>query len=341
MRHEPANIGIAIINTDISQLNKDRQALSKLGYATIHPFSGFEDARPHLPSASIQLVLVGDKTGGASGIECLRAIKRHAELKAKAVVMISSDGRRERVLNAVSAGCCGYVLRPYVLETFAKHVKAAWESSRPDEECLAQVEKGANLAWAGNFGEAVQELSAVVSRDNDALEWFNKGLEHLRLQEFGQAIQCFNTTLAVNTLFAQAYRGLAHAHKGLGDMEKHLEYLNKSAEILAMQDKLQELRELYVEILSHDPEAVNPYNTLGVRLRRSGDLSGALHAYSRALSLTPTDENLHYNIAKAYLHASRQDQAEHHLKQALEIKPDFHEAAQMLNRLEGLGPDAD
>jgi tetratricopeptide (TPR) repeat protein len=341
MRHEPANIGIALINADSILLNKDRQALARLGYATIHSFSGFDDARPILPDSSIHLILVGDKVGDSSGIMCLRAIKGHVQLKGKGVVMISSDSRRERVLEAVSSGCCGYVLRPYVLETFAKHVKAAWESSRPDEDLLARVAKGTDLVSTGHFGEAVQELSPVVSKDNDALEWFNKGLEHLRRQEFGQAIQCFNMTLAVNTLFAEAYRGLAYAHKGLGDMEKHLEYLKKSAEILALQDKLQDLKELYVEILSHDPGAVNPYNTLGVRLRRSGDLSGALHAYTRALSLTPSDENLHYNIAKAYMHASRQDQAEHHLKQALEIKPDFMEAAEMLTRLEESGQKND
>jgi len=320
-------------------LAKDRQTLAKLGYAAIHSFSGFDAARPYLPEASIQLILVGDKTGDLSGWDCLRTIKRDPDLKDKAVVVVSSDSRKERVLEAVSAGCGGYVLRPYILETFAKHVKAAWESSRPDEANLARVEKGARLVWTGHFGEAVQEFSAVVSQDNNSLEWFNKGLEHLRRQEFGQAIQCFNKALAVNTLFAEAYRGLAYAHKGLGDMEKHLEYLNKSAEILAMQDKLQDLRELYVEILKHDPSAVNPYNTLGVRLRRSGDLSGALHAYTRALSLTPADENLHYNIAKAYMHACKQEQAEHHLKQALEIKPDFLEAAEMLARLEGAGPE--
>lgn len=333
MRYEPAKIGVALINSDIVQLNKDRQTLSRLGFTNIQNFSTLGEARPFLPEASIQLVLVGDKTLDSGGTQCLRAIKRDQELSGKAVVMISSDSRRERVLTAISAGCGGYVLRPYIQDTFAKHIKSAWESSRPDEESQARLDKGMQLAWTGHHGEAVQELTQAVSQENSALEWFNKGLEHLRRQEFGQAIQCFNKSLAMNTLFAEAYRGLAHAYKGLGDMERHMEHLKKAADILAMQDKLQELKELYVEILGHDPEAVNPYNTLGVRLRRSGDLSGALHAYTRALSLTPSDENLHYNIAKAYVHAARKDKAADHLRQALAIKPDFAEAEQMLAEL--------
>jgi tetratricopeptide (TPR) repeat protein len=338
MKFDPASLTVAVINSDASQQNKDRQALVKLGFGGVHAFAGLSEARAFMEDISVQLILVGDKVGDKAGqitgVECLKTLKRQENLKQAAMVMVSSESRRERVLGAISAGCGGYVLRPYIQATFAKHLKAAWESSRPDEKSMEQVQKGLTLALTGQFREAVRELSAVTQEENDALKWFNMGLEHLRKQEFGQAISCFNKALAVNALFAEAYRGLAYAHQGLGEMEKHLEFLKKSAEILAMQDKLQELKELYVEILSHDPEAVNPYNTLGVRLRRSGDLSGALHAYTRALDLTPTDENLHYNIAKAYMHAARKDKAADHLRQALAIKPDFAEAAEMLASLE-------
>jgi tetratricopeptide (TPR) repeat protein len=334
MDFDPAKIGVAVINSEASQHGKDRNALSKLGFENIHVFPAFGEARRHLPEASVQLILVGDRAGELSGAECLRLIKHDSEIKHKAVVMISSEGRKERVLGAVSAGCGGYVLRPYILDTFAKHLKAAWESSRPDEQSQAQVEKGMGLVGLGHFSEAIVELHSVTEKENDSLEWFNKGLDHLRRQEYGQAILCFNKTLAVNAMYAEAFKGLAYAHKGLGDMIKYMEYLNKSAEILAMQDKLQELRELYVEILNHDPEAANPYNTLGVRLRRSGDLHGALHAYTRALDLTPTDENLHYNIAKAYFHAGKPGIAADHLRQALGIRPDFTEAQDMLVSLE-------
>jgi tetratricopeptide (TPR) repeat protein len=333
MRYDPARIGVALINSDPKQLAKDRQFLAKLGFTGLHQHAGFGEARPFLPAESIQLILTGDKAGDIDGVDCIRIIKRDKELTGKAVVMVSADGHRDRVLAAISAGCGGYVLRPYAQDTFAKHLKNAWESSRPDEQAQAALESGKNHLWAGRFDEAVKELAQVALKDNDALMWFNKGLEHLRKQEFGPAIQAFNKALAQNTLFAEAYRGLAYAHKGLGDQEKHLEYLKKSADILAMQDKLDDLKELFVEILTHDPGAVNPYNTLGVRLRRSGDLSGALHAYNRALALTPEDENLHYNIAKAYLHAARPDTAQRHLERAVAINPGFLEAAEMLGSL--------
>jgi tetratricopeptide (TPR) repeat protein len=108
-----------------------------------------------------------------------------------------------------------------------------------------------------------------------------------------------------------------------------------------MQDKLQELKEVFGEILTDDPDAINPYNNLGVKLRRSGDYLGALHAYNQALVLTPTDENLHYNIAKAHIYAGDTQKALGHLREAVVIRGDFREASALIKKLEGAGGDAD
>jgi len=334
MQYQPASIGAALLSADSLHLVKDRQVLIRLGFKHVQQFSSLAEAEPFLKDSRVQLLLIDQKLADGTGLECLRKVKGNPELAGKAVVLVSGDGRREAVLDAVSAGCGGYVLRPYHLETFAKHLKAAWESSRVDEASQALLNEGSRMLWSGHFDEAVAEFQSVADKDNEALALFNQGLEHLRLQEFGQAIVVFNKTLAVNTMFADAYRGLAYAHRGLGQEALALEYLKKTADLLAIQDKLQELKSLYIEILKADPEAVNPYNSLGVRLRRAGDLSGALHAYTRALVLTPQDENLHYNIAKAYLHAGKPDTAISHLHQALAIRPGFEEAAELLRRLE-------
>lgn len=340
MVYNPATVGLALINSDAALVAKDRRTLSGMGYSSIRLFSSLVEARPHLGDEAVGLILLSDRTGALSGIECLRAIKRDKTLKHKAVVMLTAECRRERVLEAVSAGCGGYVLRPYTPQTCARHLRSAWESSHPDDERTRHMARAEELAASGDHAQAAAAYSSVTQTRNEAMDLFNQGLEHLRLQEFGLAIQAFNQALAINTMFAEAYKGLAHAHKGLGDQEKYLEHLNRCADILAIQDKLQELKELFAEILEQDPEAVNPYNSLGVRLRRSGDLSGALHAYTQALILTPSDENLHYNIAKAYVHASRREKAREHLRQALAIRPGFTEADQMLAELEQDGVEA-
>ena len=90
---------------------------------------------------------------------------------------------------------------------------------------------------------------------------------------------------------------------------------------------------MFVEILKTDPDAVNPYNSLGVQLRRKGDIFGALHAYGQALALTPDDEHLHFNISKANLFAGNKDKAVEHLLRSLEINPALAHARELLTKI--------
>ena len=64
-------------------------------------------------------------------------------------------------------------------------------------------------------------------------------------------------------------------------------------------------------------------------------LSYCLHRfYHRALSIDPNEENLLYNLARAYLGVKRQDEAVKVLEKALKIRPDFKEAHILLEKLQ-------
>lgn len=186
----------------------------------------------------------------------------------------------------------------------------------------------------GRFDEAIEEFAEIVEEENEAVILFNKGMDYLHRQKYGKAILSFNKAVAINSMYAEAYKGLALAHKGKGDETAYRTYLDKSAEILAMQDRLDDLKELFVDILKADPGAVNPYNTMGINLRRKGDYVGALHAYNQALELTPQDENLRYNIAKACIFAKDYEGAMEHLRNALSLRPAFEEARALLVKLQ-------
>ena len=63
----------------------------------------------------------------------------------------------------------------------------------------------------------------------------------------------------------------------------------------------------------------------------------AVDYYSRALDLSQGDENLHYNIARAYLAKNELELTVHHLKMALEMNPELDAAVQFHDWLKTKG----
>lgn len=70
-----------------------------------------------------------------------------------------------------------------------------------------------------------------------------------------------------------------------------------------------------------EPEHKHLFNEFGINLRKSGMLSQAVEYYQRALELSPNDENLHTNLARALLETKDIDGCLEHLFKALELAP--------------------
>jgi tetratricopeptide (TPR) repeat protein len=67
------------------------------------------------------------------------------------------------------------------------------------------------------------------------------------------------------------------------------------------------------------------YNTLGVQNRETKNFADAVKNYSKAMSVSPQDENLHYNVARAYFEEGKREKAEEFLGKALKLNPEFKE----------------
>lgn len=324
---------VAVLSSNLHNTSIDKKVLASMNFAKVRTYNSYKDSVEFLKSESVQIALVDSSLNDMDGLDCLRLLSSRYDIAVKALIMVTAECREDYVMDAVSAGCSGYVIRPYSPHTLEKHLRAAWKSRSTGEVEQKVLNRAQAALWRQDFDAAIGEFEEIVSDGNEALKFFNRGMDYLRKKSFGKAIIAFNRALALNDLYAEAYKGLAYAHKGKGNDTAYQEYLRKAADLFAMQDKLQELREVFVEILKDNPHAVNPYNTLGVKLRRTGDYLGALHAYSQALQITPNDENLLFNISKAYIYSGDNAKALIHLRKALTIRPDFREASELVNRL--------
>jgi len=319
----------AVVCASAEESRRDRASLSHLNYDRVACFESGREALEYLLYTPTDIILTSfalQDMSGTSLIKMLKGDKRTANIP---VVMVTRRNTKETVLRAISAGCAGYVLRPYSESVLQRHLNQARAASRFDEIEREQLVHARELVLQGDFDAAIDEFAEIAASPEDAQHYFDLGTKYLLEQKYGKSIIAFNKAIKINELFAAAYKGLADAYKGKGDNGKYQEYLKRAADIFAFQDRLQETKELFAEILASDALAVNPYNNLGVQLRRKGDLAGAIHAYARALELTPKDENIHYNISKAYHFSGQTGAALTAITSALELNPSFGKAREL------------
>ena len=73
------------------------------------------------------------------------------------------------------------------------------------------------------------------------------------------------------------------------------------------------------------------YNASGIQARKDGDFDKASADFKKALSVTPDDEALLYNLARANIEKVAWKVAEQFIRQALQVNPQFQEGQQLLH----------
>ena len=86
----------------------------------------------------------------------------------------------------------------------------------------------------------------------------------------------------------------------------------------------------YREAARIAPRHPGAHLNLGVALEATGDAEGALTSYQAVLAIDPLNPYAHYNLGKVSFQRRAYPQAKHHLRAALEHKPDFAEAQLVL-----------
>lgn len=338
MPDEPSfekNRVIVVTASDI-HFAEDKKALTELGIKVGNRFSSGLAALDFVKYNPIQLIVADAAVRDMEVGKFLRLLKQDLLLQYIPVIVISSESSRQFVVEVVSSGCTGFVVRPYRLETLAEHVQMARELiafNEIEEEQLGQADR---MVGEGSYDEAIEHYKEIVQTEEDqAQKYFDMGMAYLARKKWGKAIIAFNKSIKLNQMFIKAYKGLARAYKGKGDMEAHQYYLKKAADEFARVGEFQEVKDLFAEIVKYDEHAPNPYNTLGIQLRKQKKYHEALAAYEKALELDPTDENILYNMAKALRFGGEEKRAVDSLDQALQINPAHGEARALFKEISG------
>jgi tetratricopeptide (TPR) repeat protein len=82
---------------------------------------------------------------------------------------------------------------------------------------------------------------------------------------------------------------------------------------------------------------LHTYNALGIQARKGGDFDKAVAEFNKALSVSPDDEALLYNLARAYAAKKEKKPAVESIQKALKINPAFTEGKALLQSIEQAG----
>ncbi|MEF2229853.1 MAG: tetratricopeptide repeat protein [Pseudodesulfovibrio sp.] len=110
------------------------------------------------------------------------------------------------------------------------------------------------------------------------------------------------------------------------------------AEVYADQRHFTQLRDMVDRLLNTDEEfreiERHRFNEFGIDLRKQSRYDDSIRYYSKALEVNENDENLHFNIARAYHGKQRFEDCRRHLERALAINPEMEEARGFLRALD-------
>ncbi len=132
---------------------------------------------------------------------------------------------------------------------------------------------------------------------------------------------------------AWSYMSLGQAERalpileGLGRRYMALTWLSNCYEMLGRpEDSLRamaQLRDVLVDTVRRDPEAVHPRSLLAVTLVRLGETEAGIEQAERAVALAPDDGRIRYNAACTYAQAKRPEEAIAQLEEGIRNLPSY------------------
>jgi two-component system chemotaxis response regulator CheY len=98
-----------------------RQAEVELG--SVHEAGDGVEALEMLRSHKVQLILSDINMPNMDGIEFLSKLKSDDALKSVPVIMVSTEGSQQKVMDAVQLGASGYVKKPFTADQIKEKLK--------------------------------------------------------------------------------------------------------------------------------------------------------------------------------------------------------------------------
>ena len=104
--------------------------LARLGHTDVVLVSNGREALKRIESERFDLVITDWYMPEMSGIEFLRMLRSREDTKNVPIVIVSANGSKDDVAQAIQLGVNGYVLKPFTAETLKERIAAICAATR-------------------------------------------------------------------------------------------------------------------------------------------------------------------------------------------------------------------
>ena len=287
-----------VVTPSADNLRTDRDFLRRAGVPVVRGGTNVRATVAWLAANPVDLVLLDADLGRTTGPRVAAMLRRRRAFDRTPIVLTSTLGAEADVLEAVAAGCSGFLLRPYSQEAFGRQLRLAARGADPGAARLAALALARGEAARGRHAEAARAFERAAPPHDEARGHYQAGCGHLAARRYEEAVREFSRAVAVNSLLAEAHVGLASAWKELGEPARAREAMRRAAQAFAMRDEMLRTRGEVARILREHPDTENPFVDLGFALVRGGDHAAAGRAYALAERYSPPGA-VHAAMARA------------------------------------------
>ena len=117
------NIKVLVVDDFATMRRIVKGVLKQLGFSKIIEAEDGSVALGELKKDSIGLIVSDWNMPKMTGLDLLKAVKKDESLKNIPFIMVTAEGQKENVIEAVKAGVSNYVVKPFTPETFSEKLE--------------------------------------------------------------------------------------------------------------------------------------------------------------------------------------------------------------------------
>jgi two-component system chemotaxis response regulator CheY len=114
------NMKVLVVDDFATMRRIVKGVLKQLGFSNIIEAEDGSSALEELKKEDIGLIVSDWNMPNMTGLDLLKAVRGDANLKGIPFIMVTAEGQKENVVEAVKCGVNNYIVKPFTPETFGE-----------------------------------------------------------------------------------------------------------------------------------------------------------------------------------------------------------------------------